>query len=219
LAGYLAGTSVASQYWVAYEGNDVPENFGWEHHVSSQYGGADRQIQTDELGNSYLVIDSRANQMIYDFCQYHRALDPEAGELFVATWRLRIDEAYGYYDTGLGIAPDGGSSLGLGYYIDHIVSSREGWSLPFTAGQFHTYRIESTNMVNYRFWLDDQRARDGVWDLNSLNRSFVDFGDVGQGSGARSLAEWDYLRFGVVPECDSAVFLAALFVCQGGKHR
>lgn len=70
-------------------------------------------------------------------------------------------------------------------------------------------------MIHYRLWIDGQFARAGTWDLNSLNRSFVVWGDGGQFGGALSMAHWSYVRFGTLPlthpgdlDCDGLVNFA-----------
>jgi hypothetical protein len=220
LAGCLGGMGIASQYWVAYEGNDFPENQGWERAISSQYGGAQRSIETDAFGNNYLVIDSLASQMIYDFAEMDRPINPtQPGERFICEWRLLMAEQYGYREGAVGIAPDQYGILGFGYTRNEIVSETEGWSLPIAPGMFHTYRLESYDMINYELWIDDVCARSGTWYLNSLNRSFINFGDGTQGGQTRSVEKWDYFRFGVVPEPGCAMLLIMACVCGGRRHR
>lgn len=218
--GAVVGLAPASQYWVAYEGNDFPENQGWERAVSSQYGGAQRSIETDEYGNNYLVIDSLASQMIYDFAEMDRPINPtEPGERFICEWRLLIPEFYGYRQSAVGIAPDQYGILGFSYTYDDVIGSTEEWSLPIDPGVFHTYRLESYDMVSYQLWIDGAFAKSGTWYLNSLNRSFVNFGDGTQGGQTRSLEKWDYFRFGVVPEPGCAMLLIIACVCGGRRHR
>ena len=190
----------AEQYWIAYEGNDFPENVGWERHFGS--GGAARTIR-----DGLLVLDSLHSDQIYDDYVIERALDPEPGELFVATWRLRVVETPTWKDAGIYIARDEYGDLGFDYSVDEMTNTYEDfWTVPITPYQFHTYRLESGNMLDYSLWIDGEFAHAGQWDTISLNRSFVVFGD--QGVGASSLTEWDYVRFGVVPEPHAGLLLA-----------
>lgn len=210
LATIAALPAAAEQYWVAYEGNDFPENVGWIRTYGNEQGprqgGAMRSI-----ANGALVLDSRESTQIYDFYKIERQLNPESGELFVAEWRLRVLDNLGNpgtADSVFGIARDGGGTLSFGYFVDRVTSTREGWELPVTPLDFHQYRVESTDMINYSLWIDGDFAISGMWDLNSLNESFVGFGDAVQ--GAASLADWDYMRFGVVPEGSASVLLVLM---------
>jgi hypothetical protein len=220
LIAALSPLALATPYWVAFEGDTMPEEQpGWVRHWSGQYGGAQRWIETDPDGNNYLVIDSLASQMIYDYAQMDRQIDPGPSELFVADWRVLISEQYGYYNDGIAFCPDTGGTLAFLYKIDQVRSEREGWTHSFTPGVFHSYHLESWSMVSYKLWIDGILVRDGFWDLNSLNQSYVAFGDGGQGGGARSLAKWDYVRFGVVPE-PGVLVLLAVCACDGRRrHR
>lgn len=210
----LGSTPVAraAPYWVAYEGDDYPENVGWNRWTG--YGGAERWLE-----DGCLVIDSRASQMIYDYYKISRQIDPEPGELFISEWRIRVVETYGYHEAGLGFAPDGGGTLGLAYHVDRVYSDWEGWSEAIAPGTFHEYRIESSDMEQYSFWIDNVWVRNGAWDLDSSNRSFVGFGDQGNGGGAKSLVEWDYVRFGVVPERSGLTMALMAITCCVGRRR
>jgi hypothetical protein len=198
----------AAPYWVAYEGDVFPEDDGWRRRNLGD-GPADRS-----LSNGVLTIDSLWSDWISDFYQIDRQIDPEPRELFVAEWRVRIVESYGVIgDVGVSIAPDTPASLGFRYEVDSVTSAREGWSLPIAPNAFHAYRIESMDMLNYAFFVDDVFVRNGVWDTISTNQSFVNWGDAVRGS--RSLSEWDYFRFGVVPEPGTlSCFLFALFLTK-----
>jgi hypothetical protein len=214
----LAPPAGANLYWIAYEADDFPENEGWTRIFGDEngplQGGAVRTI-----ADGVLVIDSLRNNQIFDFYEIQRQIDPDPGELFIAEWRVRILENTGNpgaADTGVGIAPDGGGTLGIKYFVDRVISSREGWFEPIAPLEFHTYRVTSSAMEAYAFYIDENFVRNGVWDLFSLNQSFVNFGDGVQ--GARSLSEWDYVRFGVVPEPGSALLLVIASACLGGRR-
>lgn len=201
LIAVCAGSARADQYWIAFEGDALPEEVGWTRFNFGD-GPAERSIQ-----DGIFRIDSRASYQISDYYQINREVNPAPGELFIAEWRMRSLENDGFSpDAEVVIAPDQEGTLGIGHYPDRLVSTREGWSEAVTAGIFHSYRIESTDMVQYSAYIDDQFVWNGQWDLNSLNRSFFAFGDVVR--GVRSVSEWDYVRFGVIPEpSTSAVVL------------
>lgn len=219
LAAALAVPALAAPYWVAWDGDGFPENQGWERVYGNEdgphEGGAARTIH-----EGVMTIDSLRSNQIYDFYELDRPIDLDPGELFVAEWRVRIaanEGNPGAADSGVVIAPDGGGTLGLSYVVDRIVSDREGWTEPIAPFEFHAYRIESTDMVTYSLWIDGIFTRNGTWDLFSLNTSFVAFGDGVQ--GARSFADWDHVRFGVVPEPASFVmFVLATLLTSRCRH-
>jgi hypothetical protein len=75
-------------------------------------------------------------------------------------------------------------------------------------------------MVSYRFFLDGHYVRDGAWDIPSLNESYVAFGDAISGGGVRSFAEWDYIRFGVIPEPHTVVLgMVAVWFSLGRRAK
>lgn len=174
--------------------------------------------QSDLSGTEFFRIDSRASFQISDYYQVDRPMNPDPGELFIAEWRMRTIENDGFSpDAEVVIVPDQEGTLGMGHYPDRLVSTREGWTENVTAGDFHSYRMESTDMVHYSLHIDNQLIRDGQWDLNSLNRSFLAFGDAVR--GVRSVSEWDFVRFGVIPEPSSFIALAMFTVCSCHSRR
>jgi hypothetical protein len=220
LFGFLGAAAAATPYYVGFEGDRMPEEVpGYVRHFGG--GGATRSIETDPNGTSYFVSDSRASGWIWDTGYCARQINCAPGELFLAEWRLAVVDNLDYYNTGLIFARDGRGTLFFSYSIDHIISQRENyWSYPITPHVFHTYRIESWDMVNYRLWIDGDVVRDGWWDLDSINESFVSFGDEAYGnvhSGA--LAKWDYFRFAVVPEPASLCSLLLVCVCAAAHRR
>lgn len=195
----------ADQYWIAYEGNDFPENQGWTR-MTGPLGGAQRWIE-----NGSLVIDSRASVQIIDAnrMELNGNLDPDPGELFVAQWGLRIDEVIGRVDPAVGIFSDDKWAAAFQFDETTIFSTFEtGVSAPFARSVFHEFELRSWDMRSYELYIDGNLAISGFFWL-SLIPSRVFWGDSIQGGA--SLARWDYFRFGVVPE--PATFLTvALFV-------
>jgi hypothetical protein len=222
ILGLLAAVASATPYYVGFEGDRMPEEVpGYVRHFGG--GGATRSIETDPNGNSSYVCDSRSSGWIWDTGYYAGQINPtQPGEVFWAEWRMDVLDDLGYRDTGVIFARDNYGTLFFEYSNDHIVSVREGfWSYPIAPGVSHTYRIESSDMIEYRLWIDGNVVRNGSWDLNSLNHSFVTFGDQASGnvpSGA--LASWDYFRFGVsVPEPESLSLLLLMCVCVATLRR
>jgi len=203
----LAASTRADQYSVAYEGNDFPENEGWERVFGDengpQQGGSNRSLE-----DGWLVLDSTRHHLIYDTYFWRQQLNPDPGELFICEWRINVIQNIGVLpDEGLAIARDGRGSLGFQIGYDYLRISTEDFIIPIAAGAPHTFRVESSDMLNYVLLIDNTLVHTGAWDLNSLNESYVAFGDGRMGGGVTSLAEWDYVRFGVVPEPETATLV------------
>jgi hypothetical protein len=219
LLGFLTAAASATPYYVGFEGDRMPEEVpGYVRHFGG--GGATRSIETDPNGNNYLVIDSLASQMIYDYAVCPRQMDPYGPEeVFGAEWRLAVVEQYGYYNDVAGFVSDGGNWVAFEYALDHVTSLGDGsWSYPISVGDFHTYRIESPDMETYRLWVDAYLVHAGAWEPGVTYAAGL-FGDPSQGAGARSLAKWDYFRFGVVPEPDSVIQILLVCVCAAAHRR
>ena len=195
--GMMVGQAGAEQFWITYEGNDFPENEGWEHITYN--GEAERWIE-----DGALVIDSLHDVHVEDLAKMERWMDPDPGELFVAEWRLLVDEGSGDRDAGVAIA----RSFEPGYVIFQFgpETARDVQDLiwfPVEPGIFHTYRFESHDMVDYELFIDGQSVHEGTFMTAASNQSSIGFGDMIDGQA--SLSRWDYLRFGVVPEPSASV--------------
>ena len=203
LAALVCGAG-ADEYWFAYEGNDFPENEGWLRSFSDP--AAERWLE----GGS-LFIDSRADVDITESYGMKRedGINPEPGETFIARWRLQVHELVGFADPGVSILSDDR------YALIFIFSERRVWSAyeanvyaDFEPYVFHRFELRSENMRDYELFIDDQLAIEGVFKETFFGPG-VGFGDLVRGGA--SLAEWDYFRFGVVPEPSSVMLLVQLF--------
>lgn len=162
LGAVLPSAALAEPYWVAWEGNDYPENEGWTRQFIA--GGADRT-----LVDGVMRIDSTRDHAIYDQSELIRQVAPSPGELFIAEWRVRVNVSIGRdWDQGIGIASDTGDLLVLGMTRDSLLSDREGWSVPIEPDEYHAFRIASNDMRSYSLMIDGQFVRDGVFDPNTL---------------------------------------------------
>lgn len=188
----LGGRAGADEYWIAYEGNDFPEIVGWERLYGD--GGADRWIE-----DGALVIDSTRSTGIFDFYRIAGIADPEPGELFVAEWRIRVDEFIRFYDAELVLARDGRPGhMQVKHGLNDIIV-RPIWNvIAIEPGQWHSFRIESSDMQTFRLDIDGTPRYEGPFESQSFLQSFLAFGDTT--TGAASLSRWDYVRFGVIPE-------------------
>jgi hypothetical protein len=187
-----AGAARASPYWIAYEGNDFPENEGWLRWTAG--GGGHRSIE-----DGWFVLDTRASISIYDYYEIrlNGTLDPGPGETFVMQWRLLVEDDAGR-DVCIVLYSDDKWGVGFHFGRDRLWSTFEvNVNHGFEPGVAHDYELRSTDMRQYDLYLDSQLALKGSFWL-SLVPSRVAWGDGTQ--GAASLSRWDHVRFGVVPE-------------------
>jgi hypothetical protein len=199
--------AMAEEYWIAYEGNDFPENEGWTREYGDEHGpdhgGAVRWIE-----DGCLVSDSMYNPLVYDYSAMYRPISPDPGELFVAQWRLRVDEVSAFYDEGVAVFSDDGWGVSFQFWPTHVVSNYEDVTIfPFTLGEFHSFEFESWDMRTFELRMDNEFTWNGefrfVWADPEVN-----WGDGVQ--GAASIARWDYFEFGVVPEPRGALVLGCV---------
>ena len=205
LMAVAAEFAVGDEYWIPYEGNDFPENEGWVRHASEP--PAKRWLE----GGS-LFIDSRADVGITESYAMMRkdGLNPEPGETFIMRWRLKIDEVVGFADPGVAVLSDDKYALIFIFSEDRVWSAFEAnVYADFEPDVFHRFELHSENMRAYELFIDDQLAIEGVFH-ETFSGPSVGFGDIVRGGA--SLAQWDYFRFGVVPEPTSGTMLLLLFV-------
>ena len=93
----LAPTAAATPWWVAWEGNDFPENEEWERNYGNWNGyGQGQAVRT--LENGLLIIDWLHDTGVYDYVQRNHAsgmLDSGPGEMFIAQWRMLLETTLG----------------------------------------------------------------------------------------------------------------------------
>lgn len=185
----------ADEYWVAYEGNNFPENVGWNRTFTA--GGATRRIE-----DGALVIDSTESRDISDWYQTTEISDPGPAELFIAEWRVRLDQ-FDRYDALFTIARD--TTPGHTAFLfgdDNVWILTDSIVIDVEPYRWHEYRLTSRDMDSFDLFIDGKFVHAGSFESQSFLQSFVAFGDGGV--GASSLSRWDYVRFGVVPEPSSA---------------
>jgi hypothetical protein len=212
--GALAAPAGAEEYWIAYEGNDFPENEGWERTYGD--GNWPPEDEPDRwLEDGALVIDTMRDPSLWEYYSIHRAIDPGPGEMFVAEWRVRVDEVGGWagYDPAVVIARDDPPGhVAFAFDVDRFWAREEDLWIPVAAGQYHEYRFESTDMDSYDVFVDGVHVHSGWFDSDTFLGSFVNFGAGVQGGSSHS--NWDFVRFGVIPEPNGAILLPAVLLAQ-----
>jgi hypothetical protein len=207
--GLLAAPAGAEEYWIAYEGNDFPENEGWKRVFCDPNGVVGQGGAVRTLEDGALVLDSRESVMIVDFYNWSRPIDPDPGELFIMRWRLKVDEVSAREDPSVVAFSDDFRAVGFEFSESYVTSIFEaGVDIPFEPGVFHAFELSSWDMTDYELWIDGVLTQTGEFH-DVFEASRVRWGDGVQGSA--SLARWDYFRFGVVPEPATApAFMLAL---------
>ncbi len=213
-AGFPAAT--AEEYWIAYEGNDFPENEGWNHVYGD--GHWPPQDQPDRwLDDGELVIDTSRNPMLWEY--YSRSLaDPEAGELFVAEWRVRVEVVGGWgdYDGGSVFARESVPGyIGFDYVPGGLYLHHDQEYVPLDVTVHHVYRVASPDMQTYTLWIDGEHVLTEPFGASSVLQAYGAFGPGVQGTS--SISHWHYFRFGVVPEPRSAFLLTLGLLARRGR--
>jgi len=208
-----SGLGLAEPYWIAYEADDFPENEGWlrvwgdEH--GPQHGGAERSLE-----NGILTLDGLRNDQIVDFYEIQQSIDPGPGETFRAEWRLLVDPRSDSRDVDVIIArddPPGHTLFQVG--PSSIWIDDGGVTIDLKPNVFHTFLFSSQDMRQYQLVIDGSVEFVGNFPYSGLD-SFVAFGDSVQGE--RSYSQWDYFRFGAVPE--PAPLVVLLFAPAGWRR-
>ena len=204
-----APAAFAAPYWVAWEGDDFPENEGWQRVVDG-IGPAERT-----LADGIMTIDGLADTQIDDYYRIERPLDPEPDEQFIMQWRLRVHDVVGsplaLYDPGVAIFSDDDWTVSLLFGTDFIRSFHEHMVIPIEPDVFHEFEFRSLGMRSYELYVDGTLVHDGFFWEPTFESSKVAWGDLARGSA--SLTDWDYFRVGVVPE-SGTLSLVAIVICS-----
>ncbi|MGD8453078.1 MAG: PEP-CTERM sorting domain-containing protein [Phycisphaerae bacterium] len=213
----LVAAAQADPYWIAYEGDDYPENCGWGRTYGNwggqHQGEADRQIE-----DGVLKMDSLFDSGVYDYVFIDRPgeMDPGPGETFIMQWRLLVHAGSGW-DPAVALSSDDKWMIGLEFKEGYVRSIFEGdITFPVAAEVFHTYEIRSEDMRTYCMYIDGVLRHEGSFWL-SVSPAYVAWGDGVL--GAASWAEWDYFRFGVAPEPSGLLLMLAAAACYRGRRR
>jgi len=210
-AGLCACLVQAELFWISYDASCglYPEEVGWTR--TTHGGGAVRS-----LADGILTLDSTASSMINDSYRMERPTTPGPGETFVCEWRMCLAEHSGFGESLMSMRADDGAGAQFRYWMDHV-QSEDGWSVPITPGVFHTYRLESVDMYAFSLWIDDAFVRTGDFDRPGPPVPYAAFGDGSYGA-SRSITQWQYFRFGIVPE-PGGLMLALVACAYGARMR
>jgi hypothetical protein len=195
------GMAPADNWWYTYEANGTyPEEENWSRVVHE--GGAQRSFE-----DGTLVLDSRANPATVDaYYQYMPSLPSAGQELFRAEWRLRIVEDSGS-DPGLLVSFGPPGDVLLVYELNKIYSINEfEYVADFQPGVFHEYALTTGDLTSYALYVDGAIVHVGQLNAPGFG-AWLEWGDTS--SSSTSLTEWDWVRFGVVPEPSGGLSLGA----------
>lgn len=213
-ANFVFSTAAAraDQFWIAYEANQnhtPPELQGWQHHWD--YGEPPTPPVRSVL-NGIFTLDTLGLWHVEDFNYRNAAVSLDAGEQFVAEYRVRVTGDI--HDTWVFVSQ--GSSWGsdIGMTIGPAQIAVGATTIEITSGVFHQYRWTSNDMIQFDLYIDGvlRHSRSRTDELGpSVNMLFGDW-TFGTAPGApTSRSEWDYVRFGVVPEPVTALSLIVAF--------
>ena len=199
----FVSTASADPYWIAYEGNDFPENEGWTRLWNGPF--AERWIEDGSL-----FIDTRPVLSTCEWYEQHpSAVAPQDTELFVLQWRVKIDEFSGG-QLGPSISVFSDDCWAVAFYMnnDSIWSAFEcDVYASYEPNVYHEYYLQSSDMRYYELYLDGALAIQGqFWESVTTNK--ISWGEGT--SSSVSVSSWDYVRFGVVPEPSSGVAVLVL---------
>lgn len=186
-------TARGSTWWVTWTGDAYPETEGWTRYTSDP--PPERWLEDGKL-----LIDSRG---MADSSDIYSQLRPgemtlEDGQTFQLAWRIKVDEAF-YSDPSVEVMFDDFYFVHLSMGTDAIYCDTPpgGWA-PFAPGEFHEFLLESSDMRNFSVYIDGLAALQGSFFYGGQHgMGGVGWGDM---TSSYSLAEWDWVEAGIVPE-------------------
>lgn len=207
VGGATAAMARAAPYWVAWEGDDFPENEGWRRVGTGS-------VPTRTLSNGVMTFDSLSMDQSDDIYQMNGAPDPEPGEEFVVQWRLRVnqidwDSPLFPFDPGWSVKSAEGWKAVFVIGFDEFDSFLEDTNVAFAPGLFHDWEFRSADMRTFTINLDGTEVASGNF-VSTLPGARIEWGDAVH--GPTSSFDWDYFRFGVVPEPTTSLSMMTVVV-------
>jgi hypothetical protein len=133
----------------------------------------------------------------------------------VLEWRLRVNEVDGAADRpvkpAITVGFDGYGVATLQYSESSLHSLLEFAWIDFEPYVFHDYSLTTSDLLTYTLRIDGSVAHTGQLETPCFTCA-VAWGD--EVTGATSLSDWDYVRFGVVPEPSGALLIIS--ACLAG---
>ena len=218
--GALIPSAGAEPYWVSYEGNDYPENEGWERTFCDADGVVGQGGAVRTLEDGALVLDSRESTSIVDYYDLFRPVDPGPDETFIMRWKLKIDDVPSTYpyDLTVGVFSDQYTAVFFALGENELQSVFEpDYYVTYEPYEYHNFELQSEDMSAYTLWIDGTLSLSGEFQ-NVFESSRVGWGDGVQ--GARSLSYWDSFEFGVVPEPrNMSLFMLLVIICHSSRMK
>ncbi len=192
---------------VSYEGNSFPEKLGqgWDHLETVL--PADRSIDAGRLTQAPVVLPCPPLCTTQDFYRHELTDQPS----WFLTWRMATDgpPVFGAVAPASIVA---GGTTGILYHFtigNNEVRLIRGSQFPIVYGDFdpgvHVFRLELRGADSYTFLVDGDVVDTGVPEgPYPTDDSRVTFG--AQAAIVDSVTQWDYIRFGLIPEDASGDF-------------
>jgi hypothetical protein len=215
VGGATAGIAHGEPYWVAWEGNDFPENEGWQRIVNGP------QPAERTLADGIMTMDSLATDHSQDFYNMYGASDPGDEDEFIVQWRLRVnqvnwDNPNFPYDPGWSVNSADGWRAVFAIGVHEFHNLLEQIDVQFEPGVFHVWEFRSPDMRTFTISLDGAPISSGAF-MPGLPDAHVAWGDFG--GGPTSNVDWDYFRFGVVPEPTASLSALTLALTYNSRRR
>jgi hypothetical protein len=206
----LVATAAAEPFWIEYDAScgQFPEEVGWDRLAMG--GGAERS-----LDGGVLTLDSSAGPSVIDCYGISHPVDLGPGESFVLEWRLRVNQVDGAVSRpvkpAITVGFDGCGGATLEYSESSLYSILEHAWIDFDPYVFHDYSLTTSDLLTYTLRIDGSVAHNGRLETPCYV-SAVGWGD--KVTGATSVSDWDYVRFGVIPEPSGALLIIS--ACLAG---
>jgi hypothetical protein len=211
LVSFAPGVSAgAEQFWIEYDAScgQFPEEVGWGRLAMG--GGAQRSLE-----DGMLRLDSSAGPGVIDCYGVSHPVDLSPGESFVLEWRLRVNEVHGAADPpikpAVTVGFDGYGMADFAYSEGSLYILDEHLWIDLDPYVFHEFSLTSSDLLTYTLRIDGSVAHSGPFTTPCFI-SAVDWGDGW--TGATSVSDWEYVRFGVVPEPSGALLIIS--ACLAG---